>query len=44
MGMTIAAVVLVLIVGLLAYAATRPGAFRVYRSAAIKAPATKSTR
>ena len=41
MGITIVTVILVLIVGLLAYAATRPGAFRVYRSAAIKAPADK---
>jgi hypothetical protein len=41
MGMTIIAVILVLIVGLLAYAAAQPAAFRIARLAAIKAPADK---
>lgn len=41
MGMTIVAVILVLVVGLLAYAAAQPAAFRIARSAAIKAPADK---
>jgi hypothetical protein len=39
MGVTIAAIVLLLIVGLLAYAAAQPDAFRIARSAAIRAPA-----
>jgi hypothetical protein len=41
MGMTIVAVILVLILGLLAFAAMQPSAFRIARSAAIGAPADK---
>lgn len=38
---TVAIVILVAVVGLLAYAATRPGSFRVQRTASIKAPPEK---
>ncbi len=41
MGMTIVAVILALVVGLLAYAAAQPAAFRIARAATIKAPADK---
>lgn len=41
MGMAIGVGIIVLVVGLLGYAATKPGTFRVERATIIKAPPEK---